>query len=343
MKSEKSVKIGDLILGGNNPIRVQTMYDSKISMSDVDSVVERLYSLKALGMDIMRFAFLSEDESEIFKEINRRSPVPTVADIHFDYNLALAALDSGFSKIRINPGNIGSKERVSEIVKKARDLGKAIRIGINGASLPSGINEDPKSMANLAMDYVSDFERLGFHDIVVSIKSSSERITIESNRELGKICPYPIHLGVTEAGSLIPSIVKTTYSLSTLLSEGIGSTIRYSITGDILSEVIAGSELLRTLNLRDDGIRIISCPRCSRNTFDTQSFLKEVEIPLRLIKKNLTVAIMGCLVNGPGEAKKADIAITGLNDRIYLYKKGKIIGVVDRERAKEALFEALNE
>lgn len=280
------------------------------------------------GCDVIRFSYPpSADDHDAFSYLCKYSPIPVVADIHFDYKLALDALSCGAHKIRINPGNIGAKWKVEEVVKRAKDQGKAIRIGLNSGSLPRGNDPTELLMSKTALEYLSWFEQWGgFINTVVSLKASDTDLTMKANRLFASQSPYPLHLGVTEAGSVISAVTRSTWALGQLLSEGIGNTIRISITGDIESEVQAGVELLRTLGMRKKGIRIVSCPpRCGRHSFDSQGFLASVEQELLTIDKDLTVAIMGCQVNGPGEAKSADLAITGLGNSIFLYEKGKLV------------------
>lgn len=349
MRVSSQVRIGNVVVGGGAPIQVQTMWDRAMPLaSDSEGLAEllrELSALKAMGCDIIRFSYPSDDDHQVFSEICRKSPMPVVADIHFDYKMALAALECGAQKIRINPGNIGARWKVDEVVQSAQDHGAAIRIGLNSGSLPkSADNQDTVSlMVGTALEYIGWFESLGFRDTVVSLKASDCDTTYAANRLLAERCSYPIHLGVTEAGGVVTSVVRSTWTLGRLLEQGIGDTIRISITGDIATEVQAACELLRVLNLRTGGIRIVSCPRCGRHSFDSQGFLHQVERRLLQIDKPLTVAIMGCQVNGPGEAAHADIAITGIGRKVFLYKKGKLFREVTSLEAEEALFAVLEE
>ena len=337
-------KAGNLLIGKGHPVSVQTMYDSSLSEADPADLISRISSLHSLGCDIIRFSFVSSDDAEHFSYIAKHSPIPVVADIHFDYKMALLALSSGAHKVRINPGNIGAKWKTEEIVRAASDSGAAIRIGLNSGSLP--IHEEgadvPSLMVNTALEYLDWFASWNFSNTVVSLKSSDTEETMKAARLLASSSDVPQHIGVTEAGSPVISAVRSTWALGNLLKDGIGDTVRISMTGDIEDEVIAGAELLRTLGLRKKGVRIISCPRCGRHAFDTISFEKKIRRRLLSLDKDITVAIMGCLVNGPGEAKGADYAITGLKDKVYLYKKGVLAGQVDANDAEEALFEAIN-
>lgn len=343
MGVDRQVLIGDRLLGVGLPPLVQTMYDQSLPHSEeaLDELVRRIGSLNAMGCDIIRFSYPKSDDRSAFTYLCARSPIPVVADIHFDYKLALEAIECGAHKIRINPGNIGARWKVDEVLASAKDHGTAIRIGLNSGSLPKGNDPPARLMSNTALTYLDWFEQAGFTDSVVSLKASDEAVTIEANRLFAAQSGYPLHLGVTEAGSVVSSVVRSTWALGQLLSEGIGSTLRISITGPIETEVQAGVELLRTLGLRKRGIRIVSCPRCGRSSFDSQGFLASVEQDLLSIDRDLTVAIMGCQVNGPGEAKGADIAITGIGNAIFLYQGGELVRKVAPDEARDAFLEAV--
>lgn len=343
MTGDHQVMIGGKVLGRGFPILIQTMYDSALpkDIEALDELLRRIGKLNAMGCDIIRFSYPSKDDHESFSYICKRSPIPVVADIHFDYELALDAITCGCQKIRINPGNIGARWKVDEVVKSAKDHNVAIRIGLNSGSLPKGNDPVPQLMCNTALTYLSWFEQMSFTNTVVSLKASDGDVTMEANRLFAKQSEYPLHLGVTEAGSVVSAVTRSTWALGQLLNEGIGNTIRISITGDIETEVQAGVELLRTLGLRKKGIRIVSCPRCGRHSFDSQGFLQSIESELLTIDKDLTVAIMGCQVNGPGEAKSADLAITGIGNSIFLYEKGTLVKKVTQQQAKAALLEAI--
>lgn len=343
MTGDHQVMIGNTILGRGFPILIQTMYDSALpkDIGALDDLLRRIGKLNAMGCDIIRFSYPSKDDHASFAYICKHSPIPVVADIHFDYQLALDAIACGCRKIRINPGNIGSRWKVDEVVKSAKDHNTAIRIGLNSGSLPKGNDPVPILMCNTALTYLSWFEQANFTNTVVSLKASDTEVTLEANRLFASLSDYPLHLGVTEAGSVVSAITRSTWALGRLLSEGIGNTLRISITGEIETEVQAGVELLRTLGLRKKGIRVVSCPRCGRHSFDSQGFLQSIEADLLTIDKDLTVAIMGCQVNGPGEAKAADLAITGIGNSIFLYEKGVLVKKVTQQDAKAALLEAI--
>ena len=345
MNSIKAARVRNLIIGGDAPLSVQTMYDDKIAGRDPGLIVERINKLSMMGCDLIRFSFVSKDDAPVFKEIAKRSPIPVVADIHFDYHMALLALDSGADKVRINPGNIGVKWKTEEVVKAAKDHGAAIRIGLNTGSLPKhdSSKADYQVMVDSALEYIDDFESWNFENIVVSLKSSDVETTVKAAKLFHEKSPYPLHLGVTEAGSVISSAVRTTWALGNLLTSHIGDTLRVSINGSIEDEVKCGVELLRTLGMRKSGVRVVACPRCGRHTFDSHSFLSKIENRLLTLDKPITVAVMGCQVNGPGEAKNADFAVTGFGTKVFLYKKGMLYKEVTEENAEEELFKVIDE
>ena len=338
----RQVKVGPLLIGGNAPVSVQTMYDIPLSRLE-EKFSSRMGVLKAMGCDIIRFSYPDIKEHDALCNVVRLCPMPVVADIHFDYKNALDAMDCGVAKIRINPGNIGERWKTEEVVRKALDKGVAIRIGLNSGSLPHEGREKGtvNLMVDTALEYISWFENLGFYNTVVSLKASDSALSYEAARAFSKRSDYPMHLGVTEAGGVVSSCVKSTWTLGRLLEQGIGGTIRYSITGSIEDEVQAGAELLRTLGLRKGGMRIVSCPMCGRCSFNSQGFLREVEHELLATGKDICVAIMGCQVNGPGEAKGADIAVTGIGNKVYLYMNGEIYKEIDAASAREELLKAV--
>lgn len=345
MNSRLVANVGTLAIGGDNPVRVQTMYDDSIKDTDPQLVVDRINTLAAMGCDLIRFSYVSSQDGENFRYITSRSPIPVVADIHFDYRLALEAMDNGAAKIRINPGNIGEKWKTKMVVQKALDYGKAIRIGLNTGSLPRHDKsvDDVDLMVDTALEYISDFEAWGFRNTVVSLKSSDIEKTVKAARMFKERSDYPFHLGVTEAGNVITASVRSTWALGNLLKEGIGDTIRVSINGSIEDEVLCANEILRTLGLKKGGVRIVACPRCGRHTFDSQGFLSRIQNRLYTLDKDITVAVMGCSVNGPGEAHNADYAVTGNGRKIFLYVHGQLIETIEDEReAEEKLFSLLN-
>ena len=346
MNSKHIAQVRDIKIGGDESVKVQTMYDDKISGINPEIVVKRINDLSLMGCDLIRFSYVSKADGENFKYITSHSPIPVVADIHFDYKLALEAMDNGADKIRINPGNIGDKWKTKLVVEKARDTGKAIRIGLNTGSLPKHGKDDDvvELMVNTALDYISDFEAWNFRNIVVSLKSSDIDNTMRAARLFKEKSGYPFHLGVTEAGNAITSAVRSTWALGNLLKEGIGDTIRVSINGSIEDEVLCANEILRTLGLKKGGVRIVACPRCGRHTFDSHGFLSEIQHKLLTLNKDITVAVMGCSVNGPGEAHGADFAVCGNGRKIFVYSHGTLVSsLTSKEEAEKELFRLIEE
>ncbi len=333
-----AVQVGSVTVGGSAPISIQTMWKRPLLKVD-ESLIAEVNRLQALGCDILRFAVPDMETADLLGELASRVSIPLVADIHFDYRLALRCLDYPIAKIRINPGNIGARWKVEEVVGKAKDRGVPIRIGVNHGSLPKKFQDlsDPaEALLAAAEEEIEILESLSFRTIIVSMKSSDTESTVEANRRFAKEYSYPLHIGITEAGPLIPGIVRSTLALSELLKEGIGSTIRISLSDSPETEILTAKELLTALGLRKGGIRIISCPRCGRSGFDVQGFLKVVGEKLQQDQRNLTIAVMGCVVNGPGESRHADLGITGSGDKVVIFKKGKIVQTVRPEEAVEA-------
>ena len=345
MYSRRSAFVRGLEIGGNAPVRVQTMYDDRINDIDPETVVERIYKLQAMGCDIIRFSYVSSLDKENFAYIVKHSPIPVVADIHFDYRMALEALECGADKIRINPGNIGDRWKTKEIVERAKNEGRCIRIGLNTGSLPKhdkGVDE-ASLMVDTALEYISDFEGWGFENTVVSLKSSDIEKTLKAYRLFSEKSDYPLHIGVTEAGNAITSSVRSTWALGNLLEEHIGDTLRVSINGTLEDEILCGTEILRTLGLRKSGVRLVACPRCGRHTFDSVGFVERVRDRLLTLNRPITVAVMGCSVNGPGEAHNADYAVTGNGRKVFIYRKGELYRTADNaDEAEALLFEALD-
>ncbi len=345
MYSRRSAFVRGLEIGGEAPVRVQTMYDDRINDIDPETVVKRIYRLQSMGCDIIRFSYVSSLDRENFTYIVKHSPIPVVADIHFDYRMALEALECGADKIRINPGNIGDRWKTKEIVERAKNEGRCIRIGLNTGSLPKhdkGVDE-ASLMVDTALEYISDFEGWGFTNTVVSLKSSDIEKTLKAYRLFSERSDYPLHIGVTEAGNAITSSVRSTWALGNLLSEHIGDTMRVSINGTLEDEILCGTEILRTLGLRKSGVRLVACPRCGRHTFDSVGFVERVRDRLLTIDRAITVAVMGCSVNGPGEAHNADYAVTGNGRKVFIYRKGELYRTADNaDEAEALLFEALD-
>ncbi len=342
----------NLSLGGKNPITVQTMWKESIRFLDnsgLDSILKRISSLKSLGCDIIRFAVPDFDSAKSLCEISSRTDVPLVADIHFDYRLALECLKGDLAAIRINPGNIGDFERVKVVVNSCAEKGVVVRIGVNSGSLPKDLALKvetfnlPRSqaLAQAALRECEILDSLNFDNFVVSMKSSSVQETVEANEAFARLCDAPLHIGVTEAGPLITGVVRSTMAFSHLLSNGIGSTIRVSLSSSPENEVIAGREILHECGLRKGGVTLVSCPRCGRLGFDVHGFMDRWQNKLLALDKDITVAVMGCVVNGPGEGKHADIGIAGGDGKCIIFKKGKIVRTIDEENADKVFGEEL--
>ena len=344
-----------IIIGGNNPVSVQTMWKEGIvdvweNPSKLDSILKEIYNLQMLGCDIIRFAVPDIPSAKSLCEIAARTSMPLVADIHFDYKLALECLKGNVAKIRINPGNIGSFENTKTVVENCRDKGVAIRIGINSGSLPKDLQEQiaagkisrAQGLCETAVREAEIFEKLNFDQYIVSMKSSDVQETIECNEFYAKKYNNPLHLGVTEAGPLIGGVVKSSIAFSKLLNEGIGDTIRVSLSSLAENEVIAGVNILKECGKRTGGVTLVSCPRCGRIGFDVHAFVDRWQNKLLSMKKDITVAVMGCVVNGPGEGKHADIGIAGGKDKVIIFKKGEIVRTIDAKDADKVFEEELN-
>ena len=342
MRASRAVKAGRLIIGGGFPVSVQTMWKAPVAPDDLVPVAAALEGLAAAGCDLVRFAVPDPAGAEAVGELSRLTGVPIAADIHFDHTLALRCLDFPIAKIRINPGTLGAAWKVREVVGKAADRGVALRVGVNAGSLPrslEGEHDLAGAMVKAAEEELELLEKLAFRDVVFSLKSSDVEQTIRANIEFANLHDHPLHLGVTEAGPLIPGIVRSTAGIGALLGQGIGDTIRVSLSAPAADEVAAGVEILKVAGRRSGGVTIISCPKCGRTTFDVHNFIESVSPFIHRTKKPLTIAIMGCAVNGPGEARKADLGITGAGKMAILFRKGEIIGRLAYDQALEAFRE----
>ena len=360
-KTTKKVFIGGngnterLSIGGDSPVTIQTMWKESIvgvknNPEKISEIVKKINSLKLLGCDIIRFAVPDMESAENFIEICKASTMPLVADIHFDYRLALKCLEGPVGAIRINPGNIGARDRVEAVVNACRDNGVAIRIGVNSGSLPhdladkvaAGQMSRALALSETAARESAVFDELNFDQFVVSMKASSVQETIDANEDFASRFEIPLHVGVTEAGPLITGVVKSTLAFSHLLNEGIGNTIRVSLSSSPENEVITGLEILRECGKRQGGVKLVSCPRCGRLGFDVHAFMDRWQNKLLSMKKDITVAVMGCVVNGPGEGKHADLGIAGAGGKAVLFKKGVIVATVDEKDADAAFEKELN-
>lgn len=339
-KSTKKIKIGGVTIGGGEPVAIQSMTNT--DTRDFKSTVSQILKLEAAGCEIIRCAVPDMQAAEAFGKIKKGIHIPLVADIHFDYKLALECIKNGADKIRINPGNIGSRERVKAVVDAAKDSGVPIRIGVNGGSLEKDLLEKYKgptadALVESALRHVSILDELNFSDIVISIKTSDVPTTIEAYRKLSEVCGYPLHVGVTEAGTLNGGIIKSAIGIGTLLSEGIGDTIRVSLTADPIEEIYAAKDILNILGLRKQGVKFVSCPTCGRTQLNLIKIANEVENRLKSVDKDITVAVMGCAVNGPGEAREADIGIAGGKGEGLIFSHGKILKKVSEDMLVEEL------
>jgi (E)-4-hydroxy-3-methylbut-2-enyl-diphosphate synthase len=336
----KTVKIGDRIIGGGNPVLIQSMTNTKTE--DVAATVAQINRLAAAGCDIIRCAVPTMEAAEAFTEIKKQISIPLVADIHFDYRLAIAAMEHGADKIRINPGNIGDAERVKAVVDVARERNIPIRVGVNSGSLEKELVEKyhgvtAEGIVESALDKVHLIEDMGYDNLVISIKSSDVLMCVKAHELIAKATNHPLHVGITEAGTIISGNIKSSIGLGLILHQGIGDTIRVSLTGDPLEEVKSAKLILRTLGLRKGGIEVVSCPTCGRTKINLIELANQVENMVADIPLDIKVAVMGCVVNGPGEAKEADIGIAGGIGEGLIIKHGEVYKKVPEEELLETL------
>lgn len=336
----RSVQVGNLTIGGNNHVVIQSMCNTKTK--NVEATIKQINALEQAGCELVRVAVFDKEDAYAIKEIKKGIHIPLVADIHFDYRLALIAIESGIDKVRINPGNIGSIEKVKAVVDACKEKHIPIRIGVNGGSLEKEILEKygeptPEGMIESAMKHVKILEDLDFHDIVISLKSSNTMLTIKAYELASKTFPYPLHVGVTEAGTALGGTIKSALGIGTLLYEGIGNTIRVSLSDDPVEEITVAKILLKELGLLKGVPTLVSCPTCGRIQYDLIPIAKEMEDFLKDIHLDITVAIMGCAVNGPGEARHADIGIAGGVGEGLLIKHGEIVKRVKQEDMVQTL------
>lgn len=342
-RKSKELTIGNLKIGNNNPISVQSMCNT--DTRDVKATLEQINRMAERGCELVRLAVLNKDAAEAIKDIVKKSPLPLVADIHFDYRLAIQCINNGINALRLNPGNIGKRENVEKVVSLAKQQNIPIRIGVNAGSLEKDLQDKDiplsEKMVISALGHIKILEDLDFDLIKVSLKSSDVLTTIEAYRSIANKIPYPLHLGVTEAGTMRGGLIKSSVGLGTLLAEGIGDTIRVSLTEDPVEEVTAGFDILKSLGLREKGVNFVSCPTCGRTQIDLIGLAKKVEERFKNLNKPITIATMGCAVNGPGEAKHADFGIAGGIKEGYIFKKGEIIAKVPEEQLLEKLEEII--
>lgn len=342
---KRQVRVGNVLIGGDAPISIQSMTNT--DTRDVTATVAQILRLEEAGCEIIRCAVLDEQAAEAMGKIKKQIHIPLVADIHFDYKLALKCMENGVDKIRINPGNIGSRERVKMVVERAKAGGIPIRIGVNGGSLEKDILEKYKrptadALVESALRHIEILDEENFSDIVVSIKVSDVPTTIEAYKKFNDISDIPLHVGVTESGTLQGGIIKSSIGIGTLLSSGIGNTMRVSLTADPIEEIYTAKDILKVLKLRNSGIKFVSCPTCGRTQIDLIKIANEVENRIKHIDKDITVAVMGCVVNGPGEAREADIGIAGGKGEGLIFKKGEILRKVPEDKIIDELMNEID-
>ena len=341
VRKSKQVLVGGVPLGGGAPITIQSMLN--VPSTDIPGSVEQAVRLEQAGCQILRAAIPDRDAVALIPAIKERVSIPLVADIHFDYKLALAAAEAGIDKIRINPGNIGAEDRVKAVADCCRQRGIPIRIGVNSGSVEKDIlarfgGPTPEALVESALYHVSLLEKFDFTDIVISLKASSVDNMIRAYELMAQRCEYPLHLGVTEAGTARMGLIKSANGIGSLLQRGIGDTIRVSLTADPVEEIAAGADILKALDLRG-GVKFVSCPTCGRTRIDLIGLAKQVEEALKDCPKDITVAVMGCVVNGPGEAREADLGVTGGDGMGLIFKRGEILRKVPEDQLLPALLE----
>ena len=339
-RQTRKVMVGNVGVGGDAPIAVQSMTNTLTT--DIDATVSQVHRLADAGADIVRISVPDEESAEAMAEIIRQTPVPIIADIHFNYQLALAALEAGVHGLRLNPGNIGSRDRVEKVVRAAKERGVSIRIGVNAGSLEKHLLEQygepcADAMVDSALGHIRILEELDFFDIKISLKASNIPMTVAAYRKLASQVDYPFHLGITESGSLFGGTVKSSIGMGLLLADGIGDTIRVSLAAEPEEEIRVGFEILKALGLRHRGVNLIACPSCARQKFDVVRTIEVLEKRLSHIRENIDVAVIGCVVNGPGEAREADIGITGGFPVHLMYKDGEKDGKIASEELVDVL------
>ena len=343
-RKTREINIGGVKIGGDNPIAIQSMCNT--DTRNVKATVDQIKRLEKAGCEIIRVAVPDMEAAECIRDIKKSIDIPLVADIHFDYRLALRCMENGIDKIRINPGNIGSADRVKQVADMAKRNGIPIRIGVNSGSLEKNLVEKyggvtPQGLVESALGHIKLLEEKDFYDIAVSIKASNVPFSVEVYELLSDTVDYPLHVGITEAGTVWGGTVKSAVGIGAILSRGIGDTIRVSLTGDPVEEIYAAKEMLKSLELRKFGVEFISCPTCGRTSIDLIKIANEVEERVRNIDKNIKVAVMGCAVNGPGEAREADIGIAGGHGEGLIFKKGQILRKVPEDRLVEELLKEI--
>ncbi|MBP5600727.1 MAG: flavodoxin-dependent (E)-4-hydroxy-3-methylbut-2-enyl-diphosphate synthase [Lachnospiraceae bacterium] len=340
----KEIHIGNRVIGHGNPILIQSMTNTKTE--DIKATIEQIHRLETAGCEIVRSTVPTLEAAKAIKEIKKEISIPLVADIHFDYKMAVAAIENGADKVRINPGNIGTDDKLLEVVKAARERNIPIRVGVNSGSMEKDLIEKyggvtAQGLVESALRNVQRIEDMGYDNLVVSLKSTNVLMCVEAHKNIAGKIPYPLHVGITESGTAFSGNLKSGIGLGMILSEGIGDTIRVSLTGDVVDEVRAARIILRTLGLRKEGIEVISCPTCGRTNIDLISLATKVEELAEKYPLNIKLAVMGCAVNGPGEAKEADLGVAGGKNEGLLFKKGEIIKKVPESEIFNALEDEL--
>lgn len=343
-QNTKEIRIGDVVIGGKHPVAIQSMTNTKTE--DIKGTVEQIRRLEAAGCEIVRCTVPTLEAAEALREIKKRIHIPLVADIHFDYRMAIAAIENGADKIRINPGNIGGEERLRAVVDKAKEYEIPIRVGVNSGSLEKTLLEkyggvSAEGIVESALDKVQMIEKMDYDNLVVSIKSSDVMMCVRAHLRIAEQCSYPLHVGITEAGTVYSGNIKSSVGLGIILYEGIGNTIRVSLTGDPAEEIRSAKLILKTMGLRKGGIEVVSCPTCGRTQIDLIGLANQVEQMVQEFPLDLKVAVMGCVVNGPGEAREADIGIAGGRGEGLLIKKGEVVRKVKEEELLETLRQEL--
>lgn len=339
-ENTRVVKIGNRFIGGNNPILIQSMTNTKTK--DINKTVEQILELEKYGCDIIRVAVLDMEDANSIGEIKKQIHIPLVADIHFDPELAITAIKQGVDKIRLNPGNIQNKEKIKEIVSLCKERNIPIRIGVNSGSLPKGMELNAKNMILAAKMHTSILEELDFHDIVLSLKASNIKLALEAYKLASEEFDYPLHVGITEAGTDFKGLITSSIGLSKILELGIGNTVRVSLSADPVLEVKAAKDILKELGLKKNVPTLTSCPTCGRTQIDLIPIAKEIENYLYTVNKDIHVAVMGCVVNGPGEAREADLGIAGGIGEALIFSKGKIIKKIDEKDIIKELKNAID-
>jgi (E)-4-hydroxy-3-methylbut-2-enyl-diphosphate synthase len=343
----RKVFVGGVAIGGDAPITLQSMLNTKTT--DVEGSIAQIARLKEAGCDLVRLAVPDEASAYAFGEISKRTGLPLIADIHYSYKLAKLALDNGAKKIRMNPGNMRDFAQISELAQRMHDKGVPVRVGVNGGSLEprfKGMNE-ADALCESALECASLFESGGLKDIVIAIKHSDTLTMIEANKKLSSMCDYPLHIGVTEAGTVRSGLIKSSFGIASLLADGIGDTIRVSLAADPVQEVFAGKSILKMLGIRTDCAEVVACPTCARTEIDVASLAEQIEGMTCNVKKNIKISVLGCPLNGIGEGENSDLGIAGGKEKSVLMKHGKIVGTVDNaqlfHRFEELLHEVLSE